>query len=32
MIRLFREGSPENVDALSLAIAQDIEAAWPERR
>ena len=30
MVRLFREGSPENVDALSLDIARDIEATWIE--
>jgi hypothetical protein len=30
MVRLFREGSLENLDELSLDIAQDIEAAWLE--
>jgi integrase/recombinase XerD len=28
MMRLFREGSPENLDQLSLDIAREIEAAW----
>jgi hypothetical protein len=28
MIRLFRQGSPDNVNQLSLDIARDIEAAW----
>ena len=32
MMRLFREGSLENLDELSLDIAADIEAAWLERR
>jgi hypothetical protein len=31
MVRLFREGSLENLDELSLDIAHDIEAAWRER-
>ena len=30
MVRLFRDGTPENLDDLSLAIASDIEAAWLE--
>ena len=30
MVRLFREGSLENLDELSLDIARDIEAAWLE--
>ncbi len=30
MVRLFREGSLENLDELSLDIAHDIEAAWLE--
>jgi alpha-glucoside transport system substrate-binding protein len=30
MEQLFREGSPENLDQLSLSIAQEIEAAWVE--
>jgi hypothetical protein len=30
MVRLFREGSPENLDQLSLDIAREIEAAWVE--
>jgi hypothetical protein len=30
MVRLFEEGSLENLDALSLEIAQDIEAARVE--
>ncbi|HSB86345.1 MAG TPA: protein kinase [Ilumatobacteraceae bacterium] len=30
MLRLFREGSAENVDQLSLDIAREIEAAWRE--
>jgi hypothetical protein len=30
MLRLFREGSAENLDQLSLDIARDIEAAWLE--
>ncbi len=30
MVRLFREGSPENLDQLSLDIARQIEAAWVE--
>ena len=30
MVRLFREGSLENLDELSLDIAGDIEAAWLE--
>ncbi len=30
MVRLFREGSLENIDQLSGDIAQDIEAAWVE--
>jgi hypothetical protein len=30
MVRLFREGSPENLDQLSLDIASEIEAAWVE--
>ena len=30
MVRLFREGSLENLDELSLDIAGDIEAAWVE--
>ena len=30
MVRLFREGSLENLDQLSLDIAQDIEAVWVE--
>ncbi len=29
-MRLFREGSPENLDQLSLDIAHEIEAAWVE--
>jgi hypothetical protein len=28
MMRLFREGSPENLDQLSLDIASEIEATW----
>jgi hypothetical protein len=28
MVRLFREGSPENLDQLSQDIAREIEAAW----
>jgi len=28
MVRLFGDGSLENVDELSLEIAQDVEAAW----
>ena len=28
MVRLFREGSPENLDELSFDIAHDIEATW----
>ena len=30
MVRLFREGSLENLDQLSLDIARKIEAAWLE--
>jgi alpha-glucoside transport system substrate-binding protein len=30
MVRLFREGSPENLDQLSHDIASEIEAAWVE--
>jgi alpha-glucoside transport system substrate-binding protein len=30
MVRLFREGSPENLDQLSQDIAREIEAAWVE--
>ncbi len=30
MVRLFREGSPENLDQLSRDIARQIEAAWVE--
>ena len=30
MVRLFREGSLENLDQLSVDIASDIEAAWVE--
>jgi alpha-glucoside transport system substrate-binding protein len=30
MVRLFREGSMENLDQLSLDIAREIEAAWVE--
>ena len=30
MVRLFRDGSPENLDELSLDIAHDIEEAWLE--
>ncbi len=30
MVRLFREGSAENLDQLSLDIAREIEAAWLE--
>jgi alpha-glucoside transport system substrate-binding protein len=30
MVRLFVEGTPENLDELSLDIARDIEAAWVE--
>lgn len=30
MMRLSREGSPENLDQLSLDIAREIEAAWLE--
>jgi alpha-glucoside transport system substrate-binding protein len=30
MVRLFRDGSLENLDQLSLDIAGDIEAAWVE--
>ena len=30
MVRLFREGSLENLDELSLDIARDIEATWVE--
>jgi hypothetical protein len=30
MVRLFREGSIENLDELSLDIARDVEAAWLE--
>ena len=29
-MRLFREGSVENLDQLSLDIAREIEAAWLE--
>ena len=32
MVRLFREGSLENLDQLSDEIARDIEAAWVEAR
>ena len=28
MVRLFEEGSLENLDELSLEIAHEIEAAW----
>jgi hypothetical protein len=28
MVRLFREGSPDNLDQLSFDIAHEIEAAW----
>jgi alpha-glucoside transport system substrate-binding protein len=30
MVRLFREGSPDNLDQLSRDIASEIEAAWVE--
>lgn len=30
MVRLFRDGSLENLDQLSLDIARDIEADWVE--
>ena len=30
MVRLFRDGSPKNLDELSLDIAHDIEQAWLE--
>jgi alpha-glucoside transport system substrate-binding protein len=30
MVRLFQEGSLDNLDALTLAIARDVEAAWRE--
>ena len=30
MVPPFREGSPVNLDQLSLDIARDIEAAWVE--
>jgi alpha-glucoside transport system substrate-binding protein len=30
MVRLFREGTPENLDELSLDIAREIEAVWVE--
>jgi hypothetical protein len=30
MVRLFLEGTPENLDELSLDIARKIEATWVE--
>jgi alpha-glucoside transport system substrate-binding protein len=30
MLRIFREGSPDNIDQLSLEVARDVEAVWPD--